>query len=202
MSVARQVQTYFDRVAAGYHQASSNPIWGRVRLREQRALLHMVGDIKGTDVLELGCGAGFYTRLLLAEGARHVVACDFSERMLAELPKDGVTPLHGDAAVVDPGRRFHHLVSAGMLEFVPDAGAVLKNAARFAEPGASLVILYPIRSLLGGLYQRFHRRNGMDIRLFDRADLARMAEAAGWRITAMAGAGPYSAVARLERLPK
>lgn len=197
--MARQVQTYFDRVAGDYQQASSNPLWGRLRLREQRALLRLVGDIGGADVLELGCGAGFYTRLILAAGASHVVACDFSERMLAELPKERVTPLLGDAATVDPGRRFRHLVSAGMLEFVPDPAAVLRNAARFAEHGAGFTILYPTRNLLGRLYKRFHRRHGFDIQLFDADLLARLAGPAGWRLTATAGAGPYSAVARLER---
>lgn len=194
------MQRYFDRVAGDYQQASTSPLWGVVRRREQRALLRLTGDIRGAEVLELGCGAGYYTRLLLAAGARHVVACDFSERMLAQLPKDGVTPLLGDAAAVDPGRQFRHLVSAGMLEFVPDPVAVLKNAARLAEPGASLVILCPTRNLLGRLYQRFHRRNGMEIRLFDASTLEHMAGQSGWRLTATATAGPYSTVARCERL--
>ncbi|MFM9941880.1 MAG: class I SAM-dependent DNA methyltransferase [Hyphomicrobiaceae bacterium] len=199
MSVARQVQTYFDRVASGYQQASGNPLWGRVRLREQRSFLRMLGPVAERDVLELGCGAGYYTRLVLAEGAKHVVACDFSEPMLAELPKANVTPLHGDAASIDPGRKFDVLVSAGMLEFVPDPAAVFVNAARFANPGAKFAILYPTRSLLGHLYQGFHRRNGMNIHLFDPAGLRAMAEAAGWTITRSTSAGPYSACARLER---
>jgi ubiquinone/menaquinone biosynthesis C-methylase UbiE len=200
VSVARQVQSYFDKVASGYQRASQNPLWGSVRRYELQALLRMAGPVAGCEVLELGCGAGFYTRLLLAEGARHVHAVDVSERMLAELPRANVTPLHGDAATVDTGRTFALLVSAGMLEFVPDPVAVLRNAARLAAPGAILAILFPTSGLLGRAYRRFHRGHGLEIRLFSELDVRRLAADAGWSVARLERAGPYSACARLERV--
>jgi hypothetical protein len=86
-----------------------------------------------------------------------------------------------------------------MLEFVPDARATFANAARCAEPAAQLIILFPTDSLLGRGYRRFHRRNGMDIRLFDKTALAALAASTGWRVAEQRPAGPYSAVARLVR---
>lgn len=197
MTVARQVQSYFDKVATGYQQSSQNPIWGGVRRREQRAFMGLVGDVRGRDVMELGCGAGFYTRLLLSEGASHVHAIDFSQKMLDELPTDGVTPIHGDAAAVDPGRKFAIMVSAGMLEFVPDPVAVLRNAARFADAGATLTILYPTNGLLGRAYRRFHKGHGFAIRLFDERIVRDMAGRTGWTVARVVGAGPYSGCAQL-----
>lgn len=194
-----EVKSYFDGVASGYQSASRGGVWSFVRDQERRALVKMLGPIAGRDVLELGCGAGYYTRLLLAEGARHVHAVDFSERMLAELPKHNVTPIHGDAATVDPRRTFDLMVSAGMLEFVPDAAAVLRNAARYAEPGAVLAILFPTNGLLGRAYRQFHRRNGMSIRLFDAGMIERMVQGTGWSVAERASAGPYSATVRLIR---
>src|ERR1019366_9410577 len=44
---------------------------------EVASTLRHLGDLAGCTVLELGCGAGLYTRLLAAQGAR-VVAVDFS----------------------------------------------------------------------------------------------------------------------------
>lgn len=193
------VKSYFDGVAGGYQSASKGGLWSRVRDAEQRSLMDMLGPVSGGDVLELGCGAGFYTRLLLAEGARHVWAVDFSEPMLRELPKRGVTPIQGDATTVDAGRTFRLMVSAGMLEFVPDPAAVLRNAARHAEPGAVLAILHPTRGILGWAYQRFHRRNGIEISLFDAAAIQHLAAGAGWEVAATAKAGPYSSVAQLIR---
>jgi SAM-dependent methyltransferase len=49
---------------------------------EVASTLRHLGDLAGCTVLELGCGAGLYTRLLAAQGAR-VVAVDFSAPHLA-----------------------------------------------------------------------------------------------------------------------
>jgi SAM-dependent methyltransferase len=201
MTEPRKVEAYFSDVAAGYHAASEGRVWGAVRRREARAVEALLGPLEGRDVLELGCGAGFYTRRLLARGARHVHAIDVSERMLAQLPGERVTPILGDAAAVDAGRRFDVMLSAGMLEFVPDPAAALRNAARHAAPGARLVILYPTRSVLGGLYRRFHRRHGLSISLFDRPGIEELARASGWLLETIVRAGPYSATARLVRGP-
>jgi ubiquinone/menaquinone biosynthesis C-methylase UbiE len=197
MSAKSQVASYFDRVAPGYQSASDGPVWGYLRRREAVRLMADIGDVKGLDVLELGSGAGYYTRLLLKHGARHVHAVDISQRMLDELPKDGVTPILADATEFDPGQTFSLLVSAGMLEFVPRPAQVLRNASRYAKPGARLVILYPRRSLLGRAYRRFHARNGMTIRLFDRSILESLSSGTGWRVDTVAPAGPYSATAVL-----
>lgn len=193
------VAFYFDGVASNYQKASDGPLWGLVRRREAACLMAKLGDVKGQDVLELGSGAGYYTRLLLKHGAAHVHAVDLSARMLDELPKDGVTPILGDATDVDPGRAFRFLLSAGMLEFVPQPGRALRNAARFAEVGARFTILFPKRSLLGRAYRRFHAGHGMDIGLFDRSILESLVRNSGWRVDDVAAAGPYSATAVLVR---
>lgn len=199
MSVTSRVEAYFSGVASEYQQASKGRVWGFVRGREARSVIGLLGDIRDADVLELGCGAGFYTRLLLAEGARHVWAVDLSAAMLRELPQAAVTPIQSDAASVEPGRRFDVLLSAGMLEFVDDPVAALRGAARCANPGARMTILFPTNSLLGRAYRRFHRRNGLAIGLFDRHGIAAVADEAGWTLEEMQRAGPYSAVARLAR---
>jgi ubiquinone/menaquinone biosynthesis C-methylase UbiE len=200
MSTIGKVEAYFTGVASTYHTASKGGLWTYVRQREATRLMAVVGDVKDQDVLELGSGAGFYTRLLLQNGARHVWAVDLSERMLDELPKSGVTPVLGDATAVKVDRTFKTLLSAGMLEFVPQPVAALRNAARHAETGATFSILFPTRSLLGRAYQRFHARNGLKIGLFDRDILTRLAGDTGWALDAITPAGPYSACARLTRL--
>ena len=91
-------------------------------------------------MLELGCGAGFYTRALLARGAAHVWAVDLAVEMLRALPRDHVTPVLGDAANVTLGRTFALILAAGIFEFVAPP-RVLANAAAHAAPGARLVVL-------------------------------------------------------------
>ena len=160
MAALTKVETYFSSVASAYQTASDKILWRMVREREARAVLQAIGDVAGRDVLELGCGAGFYTRLLLERGARHVHAVDLSRQMLDQLPAGAVTAWQGDATTIDPGRRFPVLLSAGMLEFVPDPLAVLRHAAQLACPDGAFTILYPTDTFLGRAYRRFHRRHG------------------------------------------
>lgn len=201
MSARTSVESYFSAVASEYNKASNNRAWRFLRRRESDALMNVMGDVEGADVFELGCGAGYYTRLLLGAGANTVVAVDLSAAMLAELPRDGVRPIQADATQVDPGRTFDAMLSAGMLEFVDDPRAALTNAARHANDGAKLAILFPLNNMLGRAYQRFHRRNGMNISLFDRARVEALARSAGWTLTRYRSAGPYSAAALLTRTP-
>jgi ubiquinone/menaquinone biosynthesis C-methylase UbiE len=197
MATHASVRTYFDKVATGYQAASSGLLWGRIRQREQNAVERLLGDVAGQDVLELGSGAGFYTRVLLDRGARHVWAVDISQRMLDGLPKERVTPVLGDAAGVAVGRSFDVLLSAGMLEFVPDPAAALANARRHATEGARIIILYPTLGMVGRAYRAFHRRNGMNIRLFAPGEMEALAQTSGWRTDATMVSGPFSASARL-----
>jgi uncharacterized protein (TIGR00661 family) len=202
MSARTSVESYFSAVASEYNKASNNRTWRFLRRRESDALMNVIGDVTGADVFELGCGAGYYTRLLLKAGANTVVAVDLSAAMLAELPREGVRPIQADATQVDPGRTFDVMLSAGMLEFVDDPLAALANAVRHANDGARLAILFPLNNMLGRAYQRFHRRNGMDISLFDRARIEALAQSAGWTLTRYQSAGPYSATALLTRTPR
>lgn len=55
-------------------------LWGMYSIPD--AHLHALGDVTGKRVLELGCGAGQWSRALAAEGAT-VVGLDLSEAQLA-----------------------------------------------------------------------------------------------------------------------
>ncbi|MBU0781874.1 MAG: 16S rRNA (adenine(1518)-N(6)/adenine(1519)-N(6))-dimethyltransferase, partial [Alphaproteobacteria bacterium] len=48
-------------------------------------IARMAGDLKGSDILEIGPGPGGLTRGLLAEGARRVLAIEKDERCIAAL---------------------------------------------------------------------------------------------------------------------
>ena len=195
---ADRVRAHFGARAAGYHEDSQRQLWGWLRRREAAAVEALLGGIAGHEVLELGCGAGFYTRLLLAGGAAKVVAVDITPEMLAALPAERVDPVLGDAATIQVGRRFSRLLSAGVLEFVPDPLAVLTNARRHAEEGATMVLLAPIATLVGRLYQAYHRGHGFPIHLFQPDALDSMVAAAGWRVLARRRVPPFTTVMALQ----
>jgi SAM-dependent methyltransferase len=194
-----QVVEYF-AVRAGEYQAKSERFpWAWLRLREAVAVRSLLGHVVGADILELGAGAGFYTRRLIAFGARHVWAVDPCAAMLAALPAGPVTAVLGCAETFRLDRRFPILLCAGMLEFLPDPAAALANAAPHAEPGARFVLLMPHANLLGRLYRQFHRLHGLSIHLFEPSWLEATAPRHGWRLDKVVPVFPFSLAVRLCR---
>ena len=193
-----RVRAHFGARAAGYQAASERWPWDRLRESEAAVVGAVLGDLTGCEVLELGCGAGFYTRMMLARGAASVVAVDITPEMLEALPRERVLPVLGDAATIRIGRRFQRLLSAGVLEFVREPVTVLRNARAHAADGATMVVLAPNKSRLGRLYGLYHRCHGVPIHLFPPSGVAALAQTTGWRVTASRPAPPLSTVLLLE----
>lgn len=115
---------------------------------------HLLGDVAGRDVLEIGCGAGQCGRWLAGRGAR-VAAFDLSFRQLQhsrriDLGADSPLPVvQADAEVLPfADGSFDLACSAfGALPFVADARAVLVETRRVLRPGGRLVfsVSHPIR---------------------------------------------------------
>jgi SAM-dependent methyltransferase len=195
-----RVTDYFSLQASNYQTKSTRFPWAWVRTRELKAVRGLLGDVAGSDVLELGAGAGFYTRDLIYRGARRVWALDISGAMLATLPTGPITPVLGDAETTRLDRRFPILISTGMLEFVQDPAAVLANAAHHATPRARFVLLVPRAIVLGYLYRWFHRTHGVQIHLFDRTWFETTAPRSGWHVSTIEPVWPFSLAVRLSRI--
>lgn len=71
----------YERWAPLYPPAAHNPLM-RV---EQQAMLEVLPNISGRRVLDLACGSGRYSQLLLEASAAEVVALDFCSPMLQQV---------------------------------------------------------------------------------------------------------------------
>lgn len=174
---------YFDKKADTYHADTQKFPWSIVRGKEQRAVESLLGDIGGAHFLDLGCGAGFYTRLALSKGVETVVAVDQSAAMISMLPQDErVVPVTANVADLSLSLKFSHVVCAGLLEFVDDAGIVFKIVAEMADSDTLFVVLAPPDTLGGQLYKFFHFSHNVNINLFGDEALVALARNKGWKL--------------------
>ncbi|QUQ65928.1 class I SAM-dependent methyltransferase [Kutzneria sp. CA-103260] len=98
----------FEELAYLYEH--SFEVWPYRRDVEQHSVLAALGEVAGLAALDLGCGAGSYTRLLAEHGARPVVGVDsaagmvdYARRREAEDPS-GATFARRDASEPISGR--------------------------------------------------------------------------------------------------
>jgi SAM-dependent methyltransferase len=155
---ARANRHWWDAAAAAYlaeHGADlgdADFLWCPEGLREADA--HLLGDVAGRRVLEIGCGSAPCARWLRAAGA-DVVALDLSAGMLARAAGLNaatgidVPLLQADAGALPIADASADLACSayGGLPFVADAQAVLTEVARVLRPGGRFVasVNHPMR---------------------------------------------------------
>ena len=113
--------------------------------RLQRCLGGSLDVIKGKSVLEVGCGAGRFTEVMLKAGAR-VFACDLSSAVEANY--ENCHNLSADYFVcqadalklpVAPGS-FDFVVCLGVIQHTPSPEQTIAALARYVRPGGTLAI--------------------------------------------------------------
>ncbi|MCB7137383.1 class I SAM-dependent methyltransferase [Cellulosimicrobium marinum] len=126
--------------------------WCPEGLREHDA--HLLGDLAGRRVLEVGSGAAQCSRWLVTQGVQ-VVATDVSAGMLRTARAlDRSTGVHVPLVQADARRlpfadaAFDVAFTAfGAIPFVPDAEAVHREVARVLRPGGTWTfsVTHPVR---------------------------------------------------------
>ena len=112
------------------------------------AMVDACGDVTGLEVLDLGCGIGYFSREMAYRGARRVVGVDISPNQLAharrieEKERLGIEYVEGDAAKVveELPESSSDLVTACVsLVDMPDPERVIRGAYRVLRDGGRLV---------------------------------------------------------------
>ncbi len=176
---------------------------------EQRLMLDLLGDLAGARVLDIGCGDGALVRAFAALGATAVgvdpePAMLSAARKLAEEAHVPATFLQGRAESLPfPDASFDVATAMTVLCFIPDAKAAVRAMARVVRPGGRLVLGELGRWSFWAAKRRLRGWLGAPTwkaaRFRDAAELRKLAEAAGLKVTATRGAIFYPPVERLAR---
>jgi len=163
--------------------------------------------LRGTRVLDVGCGPGFFLATARATGWEVAglelseAACRFARDELS------IDVTQGTAEDTDlPAGRFDLITFWDVLEHLPDPRAALVNAARALRPGGGLVLSTgDVESLVARLSgERWHLYNFPEHFYFHtEASVRRLLEGIGLRVrAARREAIVVSAAYALERLTK
>ena len=133
-------RSYYDtryHFAADVERPNESRMW--------RAMRH-ISPIAGTDFLDLGCGAGWATRMARSRGASHAVGLDFSATAL-ELARSH-TPeaswVLGDGTTLPfADETFDRVYSHGSMEHFPDVPKGFREVQRVLRPGGLAVTVVP-----------------------------------------------------------
>lgn len=143
--------------AVSYPAHAHNPLMHA----EERAMLALMPPrLDGLCVVDAGCGSGRYLRHAMARGATTLVGIDLSGAMLARAsavfdesaPTTRVALARGDLAAMPLPDGCADIVLCGLaVGHLPALAPVLREFARIARPGATLVVsdFHPVGAALG-----------------------------------------------------
>jgi len=193
----QEIKRHFTTAADEYSSRSSSGLWSMLRSREAAAVSTLLRIPANAKALDLGCGSGYYTELLLQKGAKNVTAVDFVPNMTDNLPTEHVTRICDDVTKMQLDEKFDVIVAAGVMEFLPSPEMFLSNARRHAKETTSMVLLVPLKNIFGTVYRMYHLRHGFNVNLFTPQTLRQAASDSGWQVEEERKAGLFSLIVRI-----
>ncbi|WP_406698902.1 class I SAM-dependent methyltransferase [Singulisphaera sp. Ch08] len=142
MTSSRKDQPLYDEIGAAYAVKVDTSTYNA--LYERPAMLALLPPVQGRDVLDAGCGPGWYSEQLLARGAR-VTAMDASSTMAAYTQtRVGDRAAVHVADLADPLRfatdsQFDVIVAPLVLHYLPVLAPTFQEFHRVLRPGGHLV---------------------------------------------------------------
>jgi SAM-dependent methyltransferase len=134
--------TDYDRIARRYAAGIDERPWNA--LYERPATLALLPDVNGKDVLDAGCGNGWYADWLAREGAR-IVAVDRSRDMVTlatERLEGRARVIQGDVSDLGDtlaSGSFDIILSSLVVHYLADLSKTFREWARLLRPGGTLV---------------------------------------------------------------
>ncbi len=130
----------------------------RDRLQTERGLLSLL-NFSGKNVLEIGCGEGYFSEMLIAEGAS-LIAIDPDEKKLAitkkklqeHIDKFDCRVMSGDDLFIFDDNLFDFVFFSYSLHHHPEPIKAIVEAYRVLIPGGEIIVIEPVAN---GEYCRF-----------------------------------------------
>jgi SAM-dependent methyltransferase len=134
----------WNRIADAY--AASSGAESRIYAQFKDVLWKLLGELSGRDVLDLGCGDGWFSALLRSAGA-NVVGIDGSQELIvkARARYPGIEFIEQDlaAGLPDSPRRFDRIVAHMVLMDIPELTHLLRSVRTALKPAGRFILTMP-----------------------------------------------------------
>lgn len=141
------VQELYDRIADKYQKNRSKADNDYIELP---AMMDLLGSVKGKRVLDLGCGLGGHSKILIKNGA-HVTAIDASQKMIKfaklKCKNRGEFLVGNFEKVVFPKHSFDLVMASYSIHYIKNIRSLFKKISHWLKPNGKIVfsILHPIQ---------------------------------------------------------
>ena len=145
------------------------------------AMLDACGDVSGATVLDLGCGAGYFSRKMAKRGACRVVGIDISRNQIThanryeERERLGIEYVVSDAADAVEGiaeASFDLVTACVSLVDMPNPGRVIRGAYRVLRDGGRIIFTntHPVTDTMSREWVRDSDGNKIGLKIGDYFD--------------------------------
>jgi ubiquinone/menaquinone biosynthesis C-methylase UbiE/cytosine/adenosine deaminase-related metal-dependent hydrolase len=134
---------------------------------EQRFLRHMLPDIAGLDVLDVGCGTGRWLQRLASHHPRSMVGVDSSTQMLeraaAKLGSAATLRLGSGIALPVRDSAIDLVIASFVISYLENIDSFARDLVRVMRPGATVFLtdMHP-ETATSRNWKRSFRANGME----------------------------------------
>lgn len=110
-------------------------------------------------ILDLGCGAGYYSKYLIENYQSQIYSYDFSGEMLKQLQGEKIKTFEVNLEMIteDQVPVFEYALAMGSLEFVNNLENLLRVLRLKAKKGSYIVILVPQDGIIAFVYRLIHQ---------------------------------------------
>lgn len=113
-------------------------------LLETPAMLSLIGDVRGKDIIDLGCGFGKTAKTLANMGAKSILAVDISEKMLKkaeeEYSSDRIEYRKLDLNDLGTISGYFDIAYSSLaFHYIEDISTLLENIRKLLNPGGMLI---------------------------------------------------------------